>query len=155
AMPRGGTLRIELENVAGVTDAGDGSTPPSSRSIRLTVTDTGVGMDSQTLARVFEPFFTTRPRGSGSGLGLSMVYGVIERAGGRVSSTSELGIGTSLRIELPRAAQGRTKSSEPPPPMLPRPLSARVLVVEDEPLVRSVTRYYLEAAGCEVLEART
>src|SRR5262249_49543952 len=144
AMPHGGKLHIETESVSVDQPRGTQHQPRS--MVRLTVTDTGVGMDPETASHAFEPFFTTKPRGSGSGLGLSMVDGGIERAGGHASLRSEPGSGTSVCIDLPRAADGLAKASEPPPPPTEGlgALGVRVLVVEDEPLVRSVTRYYLE-----------
>jgi two-component system, cell cycle sensor histidine kinase and response regulator CckA len=92
AMPEGGTLTI----ATGVD--------PARNRIRLTTRDTGVGMDAATLSRVFDPFFTTRPVGQGSGLGLSSVYGLVTRSGGTIHATSEVGKGTTLTIEWPTAS---------------------------------------------------
>jgi signal transduction histidine kinase len=99
AMPDGGELAIETRIVE--TNIGLDPRLPSQTYAMLSVTDTGKGMDSRTQARAFEPFFTTKSAGNGTGLGLAMVYGIVQRAGGHIQLTSELRRGTSFRIYLP------------------------------------------------------
>ncbi len=99
AMPGGGTLSLETANV----DAGAPGPAAPGRHVALTVRDTGHGMDDQTRAQVFEPFFTTKAGSGGTGLGLSMVYGIVQQSGGQITVESEPGRGSSFRILLPRA----------------------------------------------------
>ena len=103
-MPDGGQLTIETANVC-IDDRGarERDMPPGQYT-EICVTDTGTGMPPDVVARVFEPFFTTKPVGQGTGLGLSMIYGFVKQSDGQVRITSELGVGTSVRIYLPRAA---------------------------------------------------
>jgi signal transduction histidine kinase len=110
AMPQGGVLSIETSMFA---EPDSGNTDGTPRWARLRVTDTGRGMDTETLRRAFEPFFTTRPGSSGTGLGLAMVHRIVTRAGGRVSLHSEPGKGTAVIVELPVI-----EGSAPPKPMI-------------------------------------
>ena len=119
----------------------------------LSVADTGVGMDQATLARAAEPFFTTKPLGKGTGLGLAMARGFAEQSGGALSIESSPGRGTTIRLWLPVAAADAVSS--PSPVTMNRPGQqggrARVLLVDDEALVREITTEGLEAAGYAVL----
>ena len=146
AMPNGGRLRVEVET-ADVKAAG---LPPGPYVV-LTVQDTGVGMDAETLQHIFEPFFTTKERGKGTGLGLATVYGIVQQSGGQVAVESGAGQGATFRIYLPRVR--RTG----PLPLFQEGGSPTghetILLVEDEPLVRSMTREILEISGYRVLEA--
>jgi PAS domain S-box-containing protein len=123
--------------------------------LRLTVADTGTGMDQATLARAAEPFFTTKPPGKGTGLGLAMARGFAEQSGGALSIESSLGRGTTIRLWLPAAAADAI--STPSPVATRRPSQhggrTRVLLVDDEALVREITAEGLEAAGYAVLTA--
>jgi PAS domain S-box-containing protein len=119
--------------------------------VRLTVRDDGVGMAPDTVSRVFEPFFTTKSVGAGTGLGLSMVYGIVSQSGGHVRLESTLGAGTTVSIYLPRATGDSDAATDQLPPR--RGQGERVLVVEDEPMVRSLARRALEAAGYVVYQA--
>ncbi|HWF37211.1 MAG TPA: PAS domain S-box protein [Candidatus Acidoferrales bacterium] len=156
AMPGGGRLTIETGNVE--LDDSFSRAPQvlaPGKYVMLAVTDTGVGMSTETQAHIFEPFFTTKEKGKGTGLGLATVYGVVKQSGGYIWVYSEPGRGTTFKIYLPRieqeaASAGRENSNE-------RPAISRgsglVLLVEDEKGVRQLTREYLEASGYTVLEA--
>jgi nitrogen-specific signal transduction histidine kinase len=147
AMPAGGTLALETANVG----ASDPEAPP--RHVALTVRDTGLGMDETTRARVFEPFFTTKSGTGGSGLGLSMVYGIVQQSGGQIAVESEPGRGSSFRILLPRA-DGPAAAAEPRPKAAPAAARGEtVLVVEDEPAIRWLACEMLEAHGYRALGA--
>jgi CheY-like chemotaxis protein len=114
-------------------------------------------MDRETLAKVFEPFFTTKPVGAGTGLGLSTVYGIVKQHDGFIWAYSELGLGTTMKIYIPAALgdhlRTAEKKDEPRPEPIGRLEPALVLVVEDEPAVRSLVRRSLEGAGLTVVEA--
>ncbi len=103
AMPQGGRLTMNTGNIdVETTSIGSSGVLPAGRYVMIAVGDTGIGMDAETQARVFEPFFTTKPPGQGTGLGLSTVYGIVERHGGHIILESALGVGTTFRIYLPR-----------------------------------------------------
>jgi two-component system, cell cycle sensor histidine kinase and response regulator CckA len=152
AMPRGGTLAITAINRE--ADAGSGDEGPRVRSVVLTVRDTGVGIDPSVRDRIFEPFFTTKPRGQGTGLGLAMVYGIVKQSGGSITVDSTPGEGTTFTLCLP--AEERPTMVMPAPPRAPSARSGphTVLLVEDDDMVRAVTRGMLSIKGCKVLEAR-
>ncbi|MBI1727059.1 MAG: PAS-domain containing protein [Candidatus Rokubacteria bacterium] len=155
AMPEGGQLAIETGNVTldAVYALSHPGAVPGPYAV-LAVSDTGVGMDAETLSHAFEPFFTTKETGKGTGLGLAMVYGIVKQSGGYVSVDSELGRGTTFRIYLPRveetAAAGGTTAE---PDERPRG-SETVLLVEDEDGVRDLAREMLGMLGYTVLAAR-
>ncbi len=116
----------------------------------LAVTDTGAGMDAETRARAFEPFFTTRPVGHGIGLGLSTVYGIVKQSGGYVWLDSEPGLGTTVKVYLPAGGH----AGEPPAEPVQRSGGAeRIVVIEDEDLVRALAARALELVGYRVLSA--
>jgi CheY-like chemotaxis protein len=119
----------------------------------LAVTDTGVGMDSPTLARAFEPFFTTKPKGKGTGLGLATVYGVVKQSGGYIWVQSQPGRGTRFQIFLPRVEEPLALAPAAGAPAATVRGGETVLLVEDEELLRRMTREVLEASGYHVLEA--
>jgi len=155
AMPEGGRLTIETANVD--LDATYASQHVGARPgphVMLAVSDTGHGMDEHTLARIYEPFYTTKERGKGTGLGLSTVYGIVRQSDGYISVASAPGRGTTFRIYLPRVAG----SNERPRKHSSRAASVRgsetVLLVEDEDVVRDLVRRALTANGYTVLEAR-
>jgi PAS domain S-box-containing protein len=155
AMPKGGELVIETSNYY-VDEKFTRQYPyPMSvgHYVSLNVTDNGIGMDAATRVRVFEPFFTTKEKGHGTGLGLSMVYGVVKQSGGYIDVQSEPGQGASFRILLPVAEkeiseQGTTKA---PSELLHG--NETILLVEDETSLRKLTRHLLELCGYTVLEA--
>jgi CheY-like chemotaxis protein len=143
AMPGGGTLFLET----------DDAEAPAGASVALTVRDTGHGMDEGTRSQAFEPFFTTKAASGGSGLGLSMVYGIVQQSGGQIAVESEPGCGASFRILLPAADEPGPGAGEAPAPA-PAPRGGEtVLVVEDEPAIRSLACEMLEAHGYHTLEA--
>ena len=149
AMPRGGALTIEVS--AGGAGPGDDSANGSWAV--LSVRDTGSGMDSQTRAHIFEPFYTTKGPSNGAGLGLSTVYGIVQRNGGRIEVESKLGQGSTFRVLLPRIV-GEPASSAPVSraPAIAR-RAATVLIVEDEDSVRALVARILSRAGYTVLVA--
>jgi PAS domain S-box-containing protein len=142
AMPLGGRLVIETANV----DLAKG------RGVRVTVTDTGVGMSEEVRAHLFEPFFTTKEVGKGTGLGLATAYGIVQQSGGTISVTSAPGQGTSFLVDLP-LVRGEPVSPERLPAPLPGSGSETILLVEDEDAVRNLTRRVLEHHGYQVLSA--
>ncbi len=150
AMPEGGTLRFETGNV--VLDEGFVRMHPGSSlgtHALLTVTDTGVGMDKETLSHVFDPFFTTKPVGKGTGLGLASVYGIVKGHDGYIQCYSEAGQGTVFRIYLPAADELVPQEETQPGSALPEGHGhgETILVVDDEPEIRELTREALEALG--------
>ena len=156
AMPEGGTLTVETVNTTvderhATAKAVEPVAP--GEYIALVVSDTGMGMDRETMEHVFEPFFTTKPVGEGTGLGLATVYGIVKQSGGFVSVFSEPGHGTSFRIYLPVAAVGREKVGGRAPG-LSGGGHETVLVAEDEPAVRAILARALREYGYSVLEAR-
>jgi PAS domain S-box-containing protein len=144
AMPHGGAITVRAENVA----------ERGAESVRLTVSDTGAGMDAETQQRIFEPFFTTKGAGIGTGLGLSTCYGIISQAGGSLDVDSAPGHGTTFRVELPRTAAPPAPPAEAPSDDTPGAGGGTILVVEDQDAVRSFAVRALEAQGYTVLEAR-
>jgi two-component system, cell cycle sensor histidine kinase and response regulator CckA len=121
--------------------------------VEVSLTDTGHGMDAETLAHIFEPFYTTKAIGRGTGLGLAMAYGTIKQAGGYIGATSEPGVGSTFTIHLPLSAAPTTRESLPTAIPEFRPSGQTVLIVEDEPAVREVVRRTLAPLGFRVLEA--
>ena len=155
AMPKGGTLLIAADNAPRPNGERrpDADLKPGDY-VRITVSDTGIGMDETTRARMFEPFFTTKAPGKGTGLGLSTVYGFVRQCGGYIGVVSTPGHGTSIELLLPRAA------SAPAPVVSPAALDAdprsaheTVLVAEDEDGVRQLAVESLERRGYRVLSA--
>jgi PAS domain S-box-containing protein len=153
ALPSGGTLRVAT--TSGCPYAGDSDAPAAparDRHVMLKVSDNGVGMDEETQRRAYEPFFTTKKPGAGTGLGLSTVYGIVTQSGGHIHLRSAPGQGTTFEICLLRA--------EPPvhaaPPLLQpaTPASGEtILCIEDEATVRALVRHRLQGQGYRVLEA--
>ncbi len=143
AMPEGGTLSIVTEAVEG--SGGTGA--------RIAVRDSGHGMTPETIARAFEPFFTTRPGGEGAGLGLATVYGIVKQAGGVVGIDSTVGEGTEVTMRFPAATAAEIVSPEPPAAQPSRGRGETLLVVEDEASVRELAVRLLRASGYEVIEA--
>jgi signal transduction histidine kinase/ActR/RegA family two-component response regulator len=156
AMPLGGTLRIDAEHRRAGT--GDGDSPPDIASggdyVTVSVSDTGTGMNPETLARAFEPFFTTKDAGRGSGLGLSIVHGFAVQSGGSVQIASSLGNGTRVDLWLPRGeGEAITSADLEPERAIAQPRQARILVCDDDADVRAVVAGFLRESGFVVWEA--
>jgi PAS domain S-box-containing protein len=157
AMPRGGRVTLETSN-AEMDEAyvRDHLGARAGRYVSLAVCDTGLGMDAETQKHIFEPFFTTKEKGKGTGLGLATVYGIVKQSEGYIWVDSAPGAGTTVRVFLPRV-EGEPAVEEPKRPAVPEQEPARgtetVLLVEDEEMVRRMTREVLEGAGYHVLEA--
>ncbi len=154
AMPRGGVIRVET-GVAVLTDDDVRRAPflRPGRYAELVVADGGCGMDEHTLERIFEPFFTTKDLGSGTGLGLSTVYGIVKQSGGYVVAESAPGAGSVFRVYLPPVEEAAATPPRVSGGPTPRGWET-VLLVEDEDAVRGVVRETLRLSGYEVLEAR-
>jgi len=155
AMPDGGSLTIatcnldlEINHRRRPRDVQPG------QYVRISVSDTGTGMSADTISKAFEPFFTTKPIGQGTGLGLSMIYGFARQSGGSVTIESEVGRGTTVLLYLPRH-RGATLDEDPvrPPDVQSAKRNETVLVVEDEPVVRSLIVEVLNDLGYRALEA--
>jgi len=149
AMPDGGDLRIAVRNH--ILDRPQGGLTPG-HYIALAVTDTGIGMDADTRQRAVEPFFSTKGVGRGTGLGLSMVHGLISQLGGDFALTSELGKGTTVELLLPAAEPASAVDGAELEPQ-PRGVQGTVLLVDDEELVRATTADMLGELGYHVIEA--
>jgi CheY-like chemotaxis protein len=156
AMPGGGRIRIGCEHVVRT----DG---PRGEFARLSVSDTGTGMSPETIERAFEPFFTTKDVGKGTGLGLAQVYAFAQQSGGVASIESQAGVGTTVHIELPRAARAETDAMaeagarHAAKPTLPPPegRGRRVLIVEDDDPVASMVGEILKSHGYDWVRAAT
>jgi CheY-like chemotaxis protein len=156
AMPRGGLITVQTSEVEikKAPARAIGSLLPGSY-VRLLVSDTGCGMDEETQLHVFEPFFTTRGAGEGTGLGLPTVFGIVTQHKGAIELHSEPNKGTSFVIHLPSQHAGHHGAQPSAAATEAKALggSETVLVVEDEPLVRGAVQHYLEKAGYRVLAA--
>jgi CheY-like chemotaxis protein len=154
AMPNGGKLTIATNNVT--LDESYAHTHPGAAPgdyVMISVSDTGTGITDEVKAHLFEPFFTTKPLGKGTGLGLATCQSIAEQSGGHIGIYSEVGKGTVFKIYFPRVnlpldVTARTIKAEP----LPRGTET-LLIVEDDPSVRLLTRNVLESQGYEVLSA--
>jgi CheY-like chemotaxis protein len=153
AMPGGGTITIETANVE-LDDSHahkHGDVKPGSY-VMLAVSDTGVGMDSETQVHLFEPFFTTKQPGKGTGLGLSTVYGIVKQSAGYIWADTEPSRGTTFRIYLPCVGGERAILSREETPLI-RGGSETILLVEDNASLRQLAREMLEGFGYTVLDS--
>ena len=155
AVAGGGKISVETREV----ELGEADDLPRGRYAMLSVTDTGAGMDLETRQRIFEPFFSTKDVGKGTGLGLATVHGIVEHAGGRIRVSSEPGRGSCFRVYLPLVATPEAAERAPAYSDFRETLPARrgvnILVVEDQPAIRAVAERILRRAGHHVLTAES
>jgi two-component system, cell cycle sensor histidine kinase and response regulator CckA len=154
AMPNGGRITVETEQVhvnGHYAEAHPWAKP--GRYVLVTVTDTGTGMSPEVLGRVFEPFFTTKGPRAGTGLGLAVAYGIVRQHRGMVNCYSEVGVGTAFKVYLTTTEQPAAAESSRPPQAAPRAGKERILVAEDDELVRAVAVRILARAGYRVTGA--
>jgi two-component system, cell cycle sensor histidine kinase and response regulator CckA len=155
AMPDGGTLVIEGV-MAELDEYRTGLQPGLQHAghyVRLLVSDTGTGMSKEVSARIFEPFYTTKPTGKGTGLGLATVYGIVTDAGGSLNVYSEPHLGTTFRAYFPAAEERRHVPRGPSAVEPPRGAGQTILVVDDEDAIRQVVQRILDSAGYHVRTA--
>jgi len=155
AMPDGGKLTIETRNVTigPLEQRGRDSHVPPGHYAMLAVTDNGSGMDEATKARIFEPFYTTKPVGKGTGLGLATVYGIVEESSGYITVETKIGKGTCFKVYLPRADEDAELSPERTVQIPQRQGSGTILLVEDEEDLRDLLVEHLRANGYTLLVA--
>jgi PAS domain S-box-containing protein len=154
AMPDGGTLIIEATEADLDNRQEDvHPAPVGGRYVRLLVSDTGTGMSAEVASRVFEPFYTTKPKGTGTGLGLATVYGIVTEAGGSINVYSEPDLGTTFRVYFPAAPAGTAAVPAAAVTVPPTGLGRTVLVVEDEPALGEAVVRILRAGGYRTLSA--
>jgi len=153
AMPQGGRLTVETSDA--ILDEAATAEQPDARPgsyVVLSVTDTGVGMPPEVRSRIFEPYFTTKEVGKGTGLGLSTVYGIVRQSDAHISVSSEVGLGTTFRVFLPRAEAEAQVVGDTGGEKLPEG-TEHVLLVEDDPSVRRLSKELLTRLGYSVTEA--
>ena len=155
AMPQGGKLTIETANVfLEPKNAGQKVGILPGAYVMLAICDTGQGMDDKIQQQIFEPFFTTKELGKGTGLGLATVYGIVKQSGGNIEFESKVGVGTTFRVYLPRVAEQTEAVEITDIPAEFFTGTETILLVEDEELVRKLSREMLETCGYRVIEAR-
>jgi CheY-like chemotaxis protein len=150
----GGVLEVRLEAVAPDSElaAAHPALARAGRAVRLTVRDTGHGMDAATRERLFEPFFTTKPVGEGTGLGMAIVHGIVTAHGGAITVESAPGAGTRFEVYLPAHRAERATDEAAAPVVAPRG-EGRVLVVDDEAMISNLTARVLTRLGYQVTTA--
>jgi two-component system cell cycle sensor histidine kinase/response regulator CckA len=152
AMAGSGTVRISIHNL----DAADPERPDPDLTagpfVRISVSDTGAGMSEETKAQIFDPFYTTKAEGKGTGFGLSTVFGIVAQSGGQVQVETAVGVGSTFHVDLPRVVARAAPAQPAPTAPLARGTGV-VLLAEDDPAVREFTRRGLEAAGYTVFAA--
>lgn len=153
AMPKGGTLHVEVRRARlGAADRPLHAWVEPGSYVSVALSDTGVGMDAQTLARVFEPFFTTKPVGVGTGLGMSMAYGLVKQHRGYLHIYSEVGQGTTAKVYFPALRDQGMSEVETPDEGLPGGTEA-ILLVEDDQTMRVAAQQLLSKVGYRVFSA--
>jgi PAS domain S-box-containing protein len=153
AMPGGGHLGIEARNVVLDRVSAKSFSVPAGKYVKVSVTDSGIGMDERTMKRIFEPFFTTKEMGRGAGLGLATVYGIVKGHKGVINVYSEVGHGTTFNVYLPASRKGLRVVE---PIEVPEKLvkgAETVLIIDDEEMIIKVSREILEALGYNVITA--
>ena len=156
AMPQGGELKIETANLdMDETSARQDAPIPPGRYVVLCVSDTGVGMDAKTKERIFEPFFTSKQAGNGTGLGLATVYGIVKQSGGSISVQSQKGKGSSFMIYLPRVEEPASNFVSASRQIDVLTGTETILLADDAEPFRKLVRMVLENSGYTVLEAAT
>ena len=151
AMPNGGEIRLKTENVVPTNEFLASHDMHPGRYVKISVTDTGIGMTAETRSRIFEPFFTTKEMGRGTGLGLATVYGIINGHNGFIDVDTAPGRGTSFMIYLPASCSELTQEVKEEKPLIKG--TETILLVDDEDVIREVTREMLESLGYKVLSA--
>ena len=154
AMPGGGKIVIETSN-AELDDDYCSRRPyvKPGRFVMVAVSDTGHGMSKEVKAQIFEPFFTTKAKGAGTGLGLATTYGAVKQAGGSIEVYSEVGVGTTVKIYLPRVEGEASKFASDDQPRKPQGGTETILLVEDEDIIRKLCVRILDELGYKVLQA--
>ena len=154
AMPDGGTLTIATANVFLDDDYCNRhiEATPGEYAL-LTVTDTGHGMDEETLTHIFDPFFTTKGPGKGTGLGLAMVYGIVQQHGGHITCGSKPDQGSTIKIYLPATKEPDSRDEDKVEKMIPRGGTETILLVDDEDFIRELGKTFLTRAGYAVIAA--
>lgn len=154
AMPEGGCLTIDVSNtVLDETYTSQRMEVKPGQYVVLAVSDTGSGMSAEVKKRIFEPFFTTKGQGKGTGLGLATCHGIVKQSGGHIAVYSEMGVGTTFRVYLPRCEEYASPLPEKPTPSAAPAGHETVLLVEDEPMLRELGTTVLEELGYRVLSA--
>jgi PAS domain S-box-containing protein len=152
AMPTGGTVTISLHNLEGADPDRPDPDLTAGPFVRISVADTGIGMDEATKARIFDPFYTTKSEGQGTGFGLSTVFGIVAQSGGQVQVETAPDKGSTFHVDLPRVA-GKSAAVKPGRVERIRRGSGAILLAEDDPAVRLFARRSLESAGYTVFAA--
>jgi len=155
AMPEGGRLSLTTRQVRLDAPLPGRTGPGPGAWVKISVSDTGVGMDRATQERIFEPFFTTKEKGKGTGLGLSTAYGIVKQSGGFIYASSEPGRGATFDVYLPSVSETPARrDDETPPPPVAASGTETILLAEDEDGLRALNRRILESHGYRVLAAR-
>jgi len=152
AMPAGGTVTISLHNLDGADPERPDPDLTAGPFVRISVADTGIGMDQETKAQIFDPFYTTKVEGEGTGFGLSTVFGIVAQSGGQVLVDTKLGVGSTFHVDLPRVP-GKKAFVKPNRDEPIRQGTGAILLAEDDPAVRLFARRSLESAGYTVFAA--
>jgi two-component system, cell cycle sensor histidine kinase and response regulator CckA len=152
AMPDGGTVTISIHNLDGPDPERPDPDLTAGPFVRISVADTGSGMDEATRAQIFDPFYTTKDEGQGTGFGLATVFGIVAQSGGQIQVATALGKGSTFHVDLPRVL-GKHTTTAPTRIEVIQPGAGTILLAEDDPAVRHFARRTLESAGYTVFAA--